>query len=172
MSLRRHRDRPGDDDPAAAIRGAIHALTAARDTARRNAAAALVNQTHVARALALQRAELVRSLADVDSAVSAAHRVADDACATDGPEAAAPYQQHVAGLRTQRDVLAVALEQIDGLSEVSDEHVSQARRLLVTSRHDLDAALHEQLRLLVALERLDRARAIAAARARRGAGEP
>lgn len=155
-----------------AIRAAITAITSARDTAARNAATALVNQRHVGRALALQRAELVRSLADVDTAVVAAQRVAADARSSDGAEAAAPYEQHVAGLLTQREVLGLALEQIDGLTGVTDEHVARARQLLVDSRRDLDAALHEQLRLLIAVERLDRAREIASARERRRTDGP
>lgn len=157
-------DLEDDPDPTAAIRASIQTITTARDAASRNAAAALVNQAQVGRALTLQRGELVRSLADVDEAVAAAQGVADDARTTDGAAAAAPYEQHVAGLRTQRDVLAIALEQVDGLSSVSGEHVERARELLGSSRRDLDAALHEQLRLLVAVERLDRARAVAAAR--------
>ncbi|MBE7187140.1 hypothetical protein [Jatrophihabitans endophyticus] len=165
----RRRDRP-DGDPAAAIRSAITSITTARDTATRNAAAALVNQGQVGRALALQRAELTRSLADVDAAVAAAQRVADDARTTDGAAAAAPYEQHVEGLHTQRDVLALALEQIDGLSDAAGAQVARARDLLVTSRRDLDAALHEQLRLLIAVERLERARAVEAAR--RAGGRP
>lgn len=169
MPFRRH-DRTSDDDPSVAIRAAVRAITAARDTATRNAATALVNQSHVGRALALQRAELVRSLADVDAAVAAAQRVADDVRSTDGPSAAALYEQHVAGLHTQRDVLAVALQQVDGLTDAADVQVARARELLLSSRHDLDSALHEQLRLLIAVERLERARAVAAARRRQADG--
>lgn len=169
MLFRRHGRTP-DDDPAVAIRAAIRAITSARDTAARNAAAALVNQSHVGRALALQRADLVRSLSEVDGAVTAAQRVAAGALVTDGPVAAAPYEQHVAGLHAQRDVLAQVLSQIDNLTDVSGEQIARARELLISSRRDLDAALHEQLRLLVAVERLDRARAVEAARRRARGG--
>lgn len=154
----------GDDDPGAAVRRAITAITAARETATRNAAAALVNQAQAGRAISLQRAELARAVADVDTAVAAAERVAADALETDGPEAAAPYQLHVSGLQSQRDVLGAALRQVDQLRDASGEQVGRARELLVRSRAELDAALREQLRLLIAIERLERARLIAAAR--------
>lgn len=163
MFRRRH----PDDDPAAAIRASIAAITSARESATRNAAGALVNEAQVRQALGRQRDELIRSVAEVETAIAAAQRIATDALTNDGADAAAPYELQVNGLQTQRDVLALALEQIDGLSEVSGEHVEQGRRLLVRGRHDLDAALREQLVLLAAVERLDRARLVAAARLRR-----
>lgn len=171
MRLRRRSDR-ADDDPGVAIRRAISAITAARETATRNAAAALVNQAQIGRALAVQRADLSQAMTDVDTAVAAAQRVAADARETDGAEAAAPYELHVSGLRSQRDVLGAAVEQVDQLRDVSGEHVERARQLLTSSRRELDAALREQLRLLIAVERLDRARLIAAARARRAHPDP
>lgn len=166
--------RDAQDGPARAIRQAIVTITSARETALRNAATALVNQAQVRHALAVQQAGLSAARAEVDAAIAAAQRVAESVRRDDGEEAAAPYLRHVEGLRSQLQVIDLATAQLGELSEVSGEHVSRARSVLDTSRRSLDAALREQLRLLVAVERLDRARAVAAVRAqaaaRAGAG--
>ncbi len=156
-----------EDDPAAAVRRVIVRLTEQREAAMRGAAGAIVNQSHVNRALLEQRARLELARTDVQISVDAAQQVADVALARDGAVAANPYLVHVDGLRRQAEVLDVAADQITGMQSTSDGQTQRARQLLREATATLDGAVREQLRLLIAIERLERQRAILAARSRR-----
>ena len=159
-----------DDEPAEPsadrIRAAIVELADRRDDAAAAASTALLGQVEVQHALHDQHRRLRVALEQLDDAVTLASRVAADIAREDGEPAALPYRGNVEGLQVQRDVIVSAIGQLEDLRDVSQSHVGAAREVLARSRAVFDEALREQLRLLVALERLDRTRVLLAARAR------
>jgi hypothetical protein len=150
----------------AAVRAAITDLLRRRDRARAAAGGALVHQAQVRRAVAEQRLELQAAVTHLDEAVRLAGEVADRTATEDGEVAAAPFRNNVEGLERQRDVLAQAVAQLDGLDETSELHVAAARAVLVRTQEQFDAALREHLSALTMLERAERDRIVRAARAR------
>ncbi|WP_375485494.1 hypothetical protein [uncultured Jatrophihabitans sp.] len=158
------RDEPSPDLTADRIRGAIVDLVERRDEAATAASSALLGQAEVQQAIREQHRRLVRARAQLDEALVLARRVAEETARDDGEVEAIPFRSNVDGLQVQRDVVGSALDQLDDLQDVSSSHVGAAREVLVRSRATFDLALREQLRLLVALERLERSRTLLAAR--------
>ena len=173
MAWLRHEPDDAPVEPGAErIRAVILDLAERRDEAAAAASKALVGQVEVQHALRDQHRRLQLAVAQLDQALALARRVAEDTARDDGEPAALPYRGHVEGLQVQRDVVVGALAQLDELQDVSQAHVGAAREVLTRSRAVFDEALHEQLRLLVALERLERTRALLAARASRAQERP
>jgi hypothetical protein len=149
----------------------IARIAAQREAATYSAATAIVNTGQVQQALALQRAQLETARSELAGAVELARRVADDVLAQDGAVAAIAYQLNVEGLQSQDSVLEAAVRQIDGLTEATAGQVDTARTLLRSATRSLDEALREQLRLLIAVERLEYQRVVLEARARASRSE-
>ena len=166
MAWFRHEpDDPSAEQVADRIRGAIVDLIARRDEAATAASAALLGQVEVQAALRDQHHRLQLATVQLDHALTLARRVADETARVDGELEAMPFRTNVDGLQVQRDVITAALGQLDALQDASRSHVGAAREVLACSRATFDEALREQLRLLVGLERLERARVVLAARA-------
>ncbi len=168
--LRRRADDPPVEQAVDRIRAAIVELTERRDEAAYAATAALLGQAEVQHALHEQQRRLRLALVQLDHALTLARRVADDVARDDGAVAALAYYANVDGLQVQRDVVVASVEQLEQIQNVSRSHVGAAREVLVRSRAVFDAALHEQLRLLVTLEQLERARLLLVARSTRRRG--
>lgn len=165
----RHRrlfGRPAEFDPLDRIRQTIAWIDGQRRAATANAGAALVSQAQVEHALREQLIVLSRARVEISDALSAANRAATDALAEQGAVAAAPYEQTGAGLRSALDVVAASTAQLNALHEVSRTNIGQAREVLIGARRSLDAALREQLALLLALERTQRQRLVQQSRRR------
>lgn len=154
-------------DPRGEILAAIRTLRDQQVELNRRAGAAFVSMAQVAQAVREQRATLDAALAQIDIAATAAQRAADAARADAGEPAAAPYEQTVAGLRSQRAVVAAFAGQLAGLREGATDNVERAQDMLRRHRRELGSALREQVRLLQRLDELERRRVAAAALARR-----
>ncbi|WP_375503319.1 hypothetical protein [uncultured Jatrophihabitans sp.] len=170
--LRREPDDASAGQTADRIRAAIVDLTERRDEAATATSAALLGQVEVQHALRDQHRRLQLALTQLDHALTLARRVAEDTARDEGELAALPFRGNVEGLGVQRDVVVAAIAQLDQLQDASRSHVGAARDVLGRSRAAFDLALREQLRLLVALERLERSRVLFAARAARGQERP
>ncbi|MDQ2797186.1 MAG: hypothetical protein M3Y06_08485, partial [Actinomycetota bacterium] len=120
------------------IRQTIVAINEQRRAAATNAGAALVNQAEVERALREQLVQLVKARAQIGEALAAAERAAGGARADSGELAAAPYDQTAAALRSALEVITASFAQLDGLHEVSQTNIQQARDLLSAARRTLD----------------------------------
>lgn len=167
-----------DGGSTAAIRRAIIRLTEQREQAVADAGRALVTHAELSQAVRNQHAYLARVTREIDAALDlaahAAERARTDAVAAAagdadaerlGTAAAAPYERTCAALRRQGDVVAATAVQLESLDAISAEQIARTRELLRESVRSLDGAIREQLRLLVELERIERARLVAAARA-------
>lgn len=166
-----------EGESSAAIRRAIIRLAEQREQAAADAGRAVVTQAELIRAVRDQRAYLSRVVGEIDAAIAlasdAAARARSEAVSASldgadverlGDAAAAPYAQTGAALRRQRDVVSATAAQLERLDAVSAEQIARTRELLRESVRSLDDAIREQLRLLVELERIERARLVAAAR--------
>lgn len=180
----RHRD-PADPDAAtAAIRQAIRRIAEQRERVRAEAGRALVSYEQVRHAVTTQRAHLRAAREEIDDAiagaVAAGDRAGSEAFAAarrDGLDeeqaqasaraAAAPYEHASTGLRRQRDAIDQAAEQLAAAARAAAGEISQGRALIGASAASLDAALRDEVALLVRLERAERARVIARARQQR-----
>lgn len=184
---------PADAESTAAIRRAIIRLTEQREQAAADAGRALVTQAEVTQSVRNQRAYLARVVREIDAALALAadaaararseaasaaprgadtERLADDADAERlADAAAAPYEHTGAALRRQREVVTGTAAQLEHLDAISAEQIARTRELLRESVRSLDAAIREQLRLLVEFERIERKRIVAAARWNPPAGD-
>lgn len=158
-------------DPRAEILTAIRTLRDQQLELNRRAGTAFVSMAQVARAVKEQRIALDTAVAQIDIATAAAQRAADSARADGGAAAAAPYEQTVAGLRSQREVVTASGEQLAGLRAGATDNIENAQEMLHRHRLELGLALREQVRLLQRLDELERHRLAAAAIARRQ-GQP
>lgn len=162
----------GEPDPFDRIRQTIAAIGDQRSAAAANTGAALVNQAQVERALRDQMAQLVRVREQITDALATAERAAAGARADDGELAAAPYEQTADGLRSALDVVGASFAQLDGLHDVSQTNIQQARELVAAARRTLDTALRDQVKLLLRLERVHREHLLEQARGRRARRRP
>ena len=83
----------------------------------------------------------------------------------DSPADAALYELTGAGLQRQREALAATAAELEHVDAATSDQIARARELVRASLRSLDETLREELKLLVALERVQRDRAVAAARA-------
>ena len=157
------RERPAD--PRAEILTAIRTLRDQQTELNRRAGTAFVSMAQVAQTVREQRVALDAALAQIDVAIAAAGRAADGARADGGDAAAAPYEQTVAGLRSQREVVTASAQQLAGLREGAADNIERAQEMLRRHRLELGLALREQVRLLQRLDELERRRLAAAHRA-------
>jgi hypothetical protein len=172
----------GGAEPASsvAIRESIRRTVERREAARLAAGRMLADEAQVGAAVRDQRERLAAADRDIDAAIAAADGAADaaaeearrDAGGQSGgagadafaAAAAHPYRQTADALRGQKQVLAAATAQLDRIAETSGGRIAQSRTLMQANLAVLDTALREQLKLLLAVERAERARMIARAR--------
>jgi len=152
-------------DPREALAGSLrHARRAIaliadqRAAAERQFGALVVNEANVVQALRAQRTCLESSRDEIERARALAAQ-AGEAAHADGGDAT-PYEQTVAGLQRQADVVAATRAQLEDAEHACRDNVSRARALLRDNQSRLDASLREQLQLLAALERLERDRGV------------
>jgi hypothetical protein len=143
----------------AETRRAIARIAEDRQATERDFGAVVLNAAELGRVLQEQRVRLDRTLAEIDRARDLAGRAARRA-GTDGAEVAA-YEETVAGLQRQAEVVGSARAQLAEADGMSRQNVVRAHALLRANRARLDASLREQLDLLARLERLDRDSSIA-----------
>lgn len=165
----------------AAIRDAIRRIVAQRDRVRTEARRALVSYEQVRHAVAAQRLHLQTARTEIDTAIARAVAAAtqaradalaaarsadlDDARAEAAADAAAaPFEQATGGLQHQRDAIDQAAAQLEAAAAEAAGEITQGRALIAAGAASLDAALREEVALLVRLERAERARVIARAR--------
>lgn len=163
-------------DPSAAdiaddLRATIVRLDAQRAAATRLAGRAFVNQAEVRRACHEQLDLLTRAaheaqrgeLLAADAAADAAAEAAGDAAAGAGPDARHDrdldaFASTAAGLRTVQDTLDLAGEPVRALLVTAQQNADRAQDVLARAREVFDEQVRAQVRLLVALERAERAR--------------
>jgi hypothetical protein len=139
-------------------RRAIARIAEQREAAERRFGALVVDEANVLHALRVQRVCLETSVAEIARAGALAAQ-AGDAARANGDDAT-PYEQTVAGLQRQADVVAATQTQLADAEHACRDNVSRARALLRDNQARLDASLREQLQLLAALERIERDRSV------------
>jgi hypothetical protein len=156
--------RAAPSDPRTVILHVIRQLREQQRDLDRRAGVAYAGTARVEREVQSQQRFLRTALADVETAVAAARQAAETARA-EGADAT-PYEQTVAGLRAQGEVLAASGEQLAGLRGGAHQNAERTGELLAGNRHRIARALREQLSLLQRLDELERRRTIARYRGR------
>jgi chromosome segregation ATPase len=144
------------------VRHAIARIAEQREASERRFGVLVVDEARLLDALRAQRSHLDSTRDEIERARDLAAKAADAARA-EGTDAT-PYEQTVAGLARQADVVAASRTQLADAEQACEGNVSQARALLQDNQARLDASLREQLHLLAALERLDGDRGVDQAR--------